>query len=72
VGIRQLGRIAPTSVARCDAKTEEILAKMDSILIDGFKATQMVYGDGSASARILELIKLFVENLPSRMSADAY
>jgi hypothetical protein len=45
---------------------------MDSILIDGFKATQMVYGDGSASARILELIKLFVENLPSRMSADAY
>lgn len=72
VGIRQLGRIAPTSVARCDAKTDEILTKMDSILIDGFQATQMVYGDGTASARILELIKSFVDNLPSRMSADAY
>jgi len=71
VGGRQLGRRAPTSVLHCDAKVDIILAKMVSAHADGFPATQMIYGDGSASIRILELIKSYVDDLPSRKSTDA-
>ena len=72
VGIRQLGRRAPTSVAHCDAKVDVILAKMVSVHADGFPATQMIYGDGSASIRILELIMSYVDDLPSRKSTDVF
>jgi len=72
VGIRQLGRLAPTSVARCDARTDEILAKMNSILSNGFPLTQMVYGDGTASMRIVELIMGFVGNSLSGMGTDVH
>ena len=72
VGIRQLGRLAPTSVARCDAIATEILSKMNSVLSNGFATTQMVYGDGTASRRILELIKSFVSNSHRRIETDVY
>ena len=72
VGIRQLGRLAPTSVARCDAIATEILSKMNSVLSNGFATTQMVYGDGTASRRILELIKSFVSNSHRKIETDVY
>ena len=70
IGSRQLGRLAPTSVAHCDAKVDIILSKMVSVYADGFPVTQMIYGDGSASIRILELVKSYVDDLPSRKSTD--
>lgn len=70
VGVRQLGRLAPTSVVHCDAQKDDILAQMSSIKSTAFPATQMIYGDGTASSKIVELVKSYVDDLSSRKGDD--
>jgi UDP-hydrolysing UDP-N-acetyl-D-glucosamine 2-epimerase len=60
IGIRQRGRKSSNSVFHCDALATEILNSMNFVLNNRPKSSQMVYGDGTASEKIVGLVKSFL------------
>lgn len=61
IGVRQKGRIAAQSVLNCDATTESITAALTSAISRSYiregEKISNPYGQGNASAKIIEMIK---------------
>ncbi len=64
VGIRQKGRLAPSSVIRCEGTTDEILKAIHRAITFNFQEMEMIYGDGQSSRNIFQLIKTLLNQLP--------
>ena len=57
IGGRQLGRLAAASVLRCAAERGEIGQTIDRAIALDCKGTVSPYGDGRATARIIEVLR---------------
>jgi len=57
IGSRQLGRAAPSSVIRCEPNESSILSAIQEAQTFDFKEVEMLYGDGTASEKIVKKIK---------------
>jgi len=63
IGDRQKGRIAAESVIHCKASRKDIVAAIDRALLQSFRESAVrtvnPYGNGDASAKIMEAIKAY-------------
>jgi len=61
IGSRQLGRLQATSVINCDSEKGQITAAIKKLYSDDFKksleSTTNPYGEGSASSKVIEVLK---------------
>lgn len=65
IGSRQRGRLAPSSVFRCEPNEDSIRSAINSALAYDFSGVKMLYGEGDSSEKIVIKLKemIGVENL---------